>query len=170
MANLSVSTFQKEVDENAFLVSKTDTHGRITYCNEPFLKIVVATEKELLGKPHNIIRHPDMPRIIFKILWDHITKQNEVFAYVKNRSFDNSYYWVFANITASVDQSGKTIGYYSVRRKPNQKALDIIIPLYKDLLEAEKTGGMKNSQKLLDDILAQKNLGYDEFVNNLQRL
>lgn len=170
MANLNVSAFQKEVDENAFLVSKTDTHGRITYCNEPFLKIVVATEKELLGKPHNIIRHPDMPRIIFKILWDHITKQNEVFAYVKNRSFDNSYYWVFANITASVDQNGKTIGYYSVRRKPNQKALDIIIPLYKDLLEAEKTGGMKNSQKLLDDILAQKNLGYDEFVNNLQRL
>lgn len=170
MANLNVSTFQKEVDENAFLVSKTDTHGRITYCNEPFLKIVVATEKELLGKPHNIIRHPDMPRIIFKILWDHITKQNEVFAYVKNRSFDDSYYWVFANITASVDQNGKTIGYYSVRRKPNQKALDIIIPLYKDLLEAEKTGGMKNSQKLLDDVLVQKKLGYDEFVNNLQRL
>lgn len=170
MANLDTTAFQKEVDENAFLVSKTDTQGRITYCNEPFLKIVATTEKNLLGKPHNIIRHLDMPRIVFKILWDHITNQNEVFAYVKNRSFDNSYYWVFANITASVDQSGKTIGYYSVRRKPNKKALDIIIPLYKELLNAEKSGGMEESQKLLDSILAQKKLNYDEFVNNLQRL
>ena len=76
------------VEESAFLVSKTDLKGRITYCNEPFLKIVGAKQAEVLGKPHNIVRHPDMPRAIFKLLWEHIKDKKEIFAYVKNESFD----------------------------------------------------------------------------------
>ena len=74
------------VEESAFLVSKTDLKGRITYCNEPFLKIVGAKQAEVLGKPHNIVRHPDMPRAIFKLLWEHIKDKKEIFAYVKNKS------------------------------------------------------------------------------------
>lgn len=158
------------VEESAFLVSKTDLKGRITYCNEPFLKIVGAKQAEVLGKPHNIIRHPDMPRAVFKLLWERIKNKEEIFAYVKNKSFDGSFYWVFANVTASLDQNGEIIGYYSVRRKPNPKALDVIIPLYKQLLEAEKNGGMDASSKLLDSILQEKNKSYDELMNNLQRL
>lgn len=158
------------VEESAFLVSKTDLKGRITYCNEPFLKIVGAKQAEVLGKPHNIVRHPDMPRAIFKLLWEHIKDKEEIFAYVKNKSFDGGYYWVFANITASVDDRNNTVGYYSVRRKPNPKAIEVIEPIYQKLLSVEKSGGMDASMKFLTDFLNEKNLSYDEFVNNLQRL
>ena len=158
------------VEESAFLVSKTDLKGRITYCNEPFLKIVGAKQAEVLGKPHNIVRHPDMPRAIFKLLWEHIKDKKEIFAYVKNKSFDGEYYWVFANITASVDDRNNAVGYYSVRRKPNPKAIEVIEPIYQKLLSVEKSGGMDASMKFLTDFLNEKNLSYDEFVNNLQRL
>ena len=158
------------VDVDAFLVSKTDTKGRITYCNEPFLKIVGGKQNELLGKPHNIIRHPDMPRIVFKLLWEYVKSKREIFAYVKNKSFDGGYYWVFANITASLDANKNIVGYYSVRRKPNPKAIEIIEPIYKKLLELEKTGGMEASSKALFELLEQKHTTYDELVNNLQRL
>lgn len=164
-----MSNMGKTVDENAFLVSKTDTKGRITYCNIPFLKIVAAKESELLGKPHNIVRHPDMPRIIFKLLWDRIMHKKEIFAYIKNKSFDGGFYWVFANVTASVDENGNIIGYYSVRRKINIKALEIIEPLYLKLRNAEQTGGMDESKKVLDQFLEDQNLNYHEFVNSLQR-
>ena len=158
------------VEESAFLVSKTDLNGRITYCNEPFLKIVGAKQHELLGKPHNIIRHPDMPRAIFKLLWQRIQNKEEIFAYVKNKSFDGGYYWVFANITTSLDVQNNPVGYYSVRRKPNPKAIEVIEPIYQKLLSVEKSGGMDASMKFLTDFLNEKNLSYDEFINNLQRL
>ncbi|WP_067173462.1 PAS domain-containing protein [Sulfurospirillum sp. UCH001] len=161
---------EHSVSADAFLVSKTDIHGKITYCNEPFMKIVGASEQELLGKPHNIIRHPDMPRIVFKLLWDKVKNKEEIFAYVKNLSFDGGHYWVYANVTASTDPSGKIIGYYSVRRKANPKALEIIQPLYAKLLELEKTGGMEASQAYLTDVLNQKGVSYEELSNTLQRL
>lgn len=168
--NLATNSKERQVSSDAFLVSKTDTKGKITYCNMPFAEIVGAKSSELIGKPHNIVRHPDMPRVIFKFLWEYIKNKKEIFAYVKNRSFDGSFYWVFANVTASIDERGNIIGFYSVRRKPNPKALEIIIPLYKDLLNAEKSGGMDASIKLFERILKEKNTTYDEFMNNLQRL
>ena len=148
---------ERQVSADAFLVSKTDTKGKITYCNIPFAQIVGAKGNELIGKPHNIVRHPDMPRVVFKILWEYVKNKKEVFAYVKNKSLDGSFYWVFANVTASLDQSGNIIGYYSVRRKPNPKALEVIIPLYRQLLEAEKSGGLEASSRLLESVLQKKN-------------
>ena len=161
---------ERQVSADAFLVSKTDTKGKITYCNIPFAQIVGAKGNELIGKPHNIVRHPDMPRVVCKILWEYVKNKKEVFAYVKNKSLDGSFYWVFANVTASLDQSGNIIGYYSVRRKPNPKALEVIIPLYRQLLEAEKSGGLEASSRLLESVLQKKNKSYDELMNDLQRL
>ncbi len=158
------------VKADAFLVSKTDLKGHITYCNPPFVDITGFSEQELLGKPHNIIRHPEMPRIIFKLLWDYIKQKKEIFAYVKNMSRDGGYYWVYANVTASLDERGNAIGYYSVRRKPNPKALDIIIPLYEKLLTLERSGGMDASKKYLEELLKEKGVCYDQFSNDLQRL
>ena len=161
---------EHNVNPDAFLVSKTDTHGKITYCNEPFVKIVGASEQELLGKPHSIVRHPDMPRVIFKLLWDKIKAKQEIFAYVKNLSFDGGHYWVYANVTASLDQTGAIVGYYSIRRKANPKALAIIEPLYQKLLSLEKNGGIDAASKYMDELLREKGVSYEEFSNNLQRL
>jgi len=162
------STYEKVMQEDDFIVSKTDTKGRITYCNEIFMDMAGATEKELLGKPHNIVRHPDMPRAVFKLLWDRVQSGEEIFAYVVNKSFDGGYYWVYANVTPSYDESGNIIGYYSVRIKPNPRALEIIKPVYEKMLSLEKSGGMQASQKYLMDLLKEKGVSYDEFVISIQ--
>lgn len=171
--NLNAQETERHVSEDAFLVSKTDTRGIITYCNLPFIEIAGAKKNgsDLLGRPHNVVRHPEMPKIIFKLLWEYIKDKREIFAYVKNKSFDGSFYWVYANITASVDTQGNIIGYYSVRRKPNPKAIEVIKPIYSRLLMAERSGGVENARKELAQILKEKNVSsYDELLNTLQRI
>jgi len=156
------------MNDNDFIVSKTDTKGRITYCNQIFMDMAEYTEEELLGKPHNLIRHPDMPKAVFKFLWDTIPSKQEVFAYVINRTKNGNDYWVFANITASEDKNGNIIAYYSVRRKPNPDAIAIIKPLYAKMLEVEKTKGVEASFQILVDVLIDKGVGYDELIISIQ--
>jgi PAS domain S-box-containing protein len=158
----------KIMNDEDFIVSKTDLRGRITYCNKIFMDMAEYSEDELLGKPHSIIRHPDMPKAVFRFLWETIPKKQEVFAYVVNKTKHNNDYWVYANITASVDVNGKIIDYYSVRRKPNQKAIDVITPLYKKMVEVEKSIGVDASFNLLANILAEKGVGYNELIISLQ--
>ncbi len=155
----SEKTFQNDV----LLVTKTDLKGKITYANRAFMKIVAMEESTLIGAPHNIIRHPDMPKIIFKLLWAYLQKGDEIHAYVKNICADGSFYWVFANVTPSYDKN-KIIGYHSSRRSPSKEALSIIEPLYKQLLQAEKSGGVAASEKIITNLLQEKGMAYDEFI------
>jgi PAS domain S-box-containing protein len=155
---------EKTFAEDEIIVSKTDLKGKITYGNELFIRMSGYSEEELMGANHNIVRHPDMPKIVFKALWDTVQAKKEIFAYVKNMAKDGSYYWVFANVTPSIDLSGNIIGYYSVRRKPSKKAIDAIEPIYKALLDAERRGGIAESQKLLESTLQNANSNYEEFI------
>lgn len=157
-----------EMKEDDFIVSKTDLKGQITYVNKIFMDMAEYTEEELLGKAHNIVRHPDMPKAVFKYLWETVQKKEEVFAYIINKTKNGNAYWVYANVTLSLTTKGNTIGYYSVRRKPNPKALEIIIPLYKKMVEVEKSRGIDASFKVLTDILEEKGVGYDEFIISIQ--
>lgn len=166
------TSVEKVLRDDDFIVSKTDTRGIITYCNEIFLEFAKYSNTELLGQNHNIIRHPDMPRVVFKLLWDTIQSGKEINAYVKNMASDGSYYWVFANITPVLDEKGKIIGYYSVRRKPNKTIVDrIIIPLYQKLLAEEKRNNIANqmtaSGKILNDLLNEKGMAYEELILSL---
>jgi len=160
---------QKEMQEHDFIVSKTDLKGRITYVNQIFMSMADYSEEELLGQPHNIIRHPDMPKAVFKLLWNMIQEKREIFAFVLNKTKNNDTYWVYANVTASLDDRGNIIGYYSVRRKPNPQALEIIKPLYKQMLQAERSGGVTASTKILTDLLNEKGVGYNELIISLQK-
>jgi PAS domain S-box-containing protein len=160
---------ERKMNENDFIVSKTDLKGKITYCNRIFIEMAEYTEEELLGAPHNIIRHPDMPKAVFQLLWDRIQKKEEVFAFVLNQTKNKNEYWVFANVTASLDVRGNIIGYYSVRRKPNPKAIEIIKPLYAQMLQAERSGGVSASSKILTDLLEKKGMSYDELIIAIQK-
>jgi len=160
---------QIEMKADDFIVSKTDLKGRITYGNETFIKMSGYEEKELLHAPHNILRHPDMPAIVFKLLWERVQAGKNINAFVKNRCKNGDFYWVFAYVTPSFDRSKKIIGYYSVRRKPSSKALAVIEPIYKDLLDAQNRGGIKESQQLLDTILQKQGVSYDELIITLQK-
>lgn len=159
-----MNNMEHTFDSDVILVSKTDLKGNITYANQDFIDMVGFSEKELIGKPHNIIRHQNMPKAVFKLLWDTIKTGQEINAYVVNKCKDGGFYWVFANVVASVNIHGKTLGYHSTRHKPKKEALDIIVPLYEELLELEKTTGVDASLKAIEDILNQKGMTYDEFI------
>lgn len=150
--------------DEEFIVSKTDLSGKITYGNALFIKMSGYEENELLHQPHNILRHEEMPAIVFKLLWSRIKEGKEIFAYVKNKTKNGDFYWVFAHVTPSFDTNRKISNYHSVRRKPTQKALDIIKPLYTSLLQKEKNGGIAASEAALNQILKDKGLSYDEFI------
>jgi PAS domain S-box-containing protein len=163
---------EKVMEEDDFIVSKTDLKGLITYGNRIFIEMSGYSERELLGSPHSILRHPDMPRAVFKLLWETVSAKQEICAYVKNLAKDGSFYWVFANITPSFDDRGNLIGYYSVRRKPRSEAIQAVTPLYRTMLEAERKAGdgqagMKASSAILHQVLEQKGMGYEEFVFGL---
>lgn len=160
-------------DPDEIIVSKTDTKGIITYANEVFQKVAQYSEQELLGKPHNIVRHPDMPRCVFKLLWDTIEAGNEIFAYVINRAKTGDHYWVFAHVTPSYDTQGNIVGYHSSRRVPDRKIVEgVIIPLYRTLLEEENKhanpkDAMAASLALFGKVLEDKGVGYDELIFSL---
>ncbi len=134
--------------DEEFIVSKTDLRGYITYANRTFMEMALLSEYQLLNVNHNIIRHPDMPKGVFKFVWMTIKKEKEFFGYVKNLRSDGRYYWVFANITPEYDESGKLSGYLSVRRKPPVSAIETIEPIYQQMLQIEKSA---SSDKVAED-------------------
>nr|WP_188109912.1 PAS domain-containing protein [Sulfuricurvum sp. IAE1] len=162
------SSVQKHLKPTDFIVSKTDKRGNIIYGNQIFIEMSGHAEHELIGAPHSILRHPDMPAVVFQLLWERIKNRQEIFAYVKNLCKDGSYYWVFANVTATTDARGEVRDYHSVRRKPSQKAMDVIPDLYHKLLHAERNGGLEASKKLLITLLNDQGMDYDRFILSLQ--
>ena len=166
--NIVPTQHEMVMREDDFLVSRTDLKGRITYGNQIFIEYSGYSERELLGSQHNIVRHPDMPRGVFKFLWDTLHAQKECFAYVKNMSRDGSFYWVFANVTPSLDAQGNVEGYFSVRRKPKPQAIAVITDLYRKMLEEERRAGPKDacatSLAILTGLLAQKGESYESFI------
>ncbi len=167
-APTNITNIEKNLDKKDFIISKTDTKGKIIYCNEIFAKVVGYNTADLMGANHNLIRHPDMPKIAFKLAWDLIKDKKEFFGFVKNLCSDGSYYWVFACITADLDINGNIISYTSVRRKAPKDAIDKITPIYKLLVDNEKQGGVESSLKFLNNFLYENNTTYDKFILSLQ--
>lgn len=166
----------KEVffDDDEIIVSKTNLKGHITYCNDVFLRVAGYSEMEVLGQPHSFIRHPSMPRAVFKLLWDTLQSGREIFAYVINRSKTGDEYWVLAHVTPSRNGDGEITGYHSNRRVPDRQVLEQkIIPLYTALLAEEnkhsnRKAGMNAAFDLLVETLNAAGLEYDEFIATLR--
>lgn len=171
----NITPINKEIvmRNDDFIVSKTDATGRLTYCNRIFIEFSGYTEQELLGHQHNIVRHPDMPRSVFNLLWQTIKSGNEFCGYVKNMSKDGSYYWVIANVTPSYNTGAERsiVGFFSVRRKPETAKLQFIEPIYKEMLAAEKQAGSRDAiaagTKVLTDIIEPTGKDYREFILSL---
>lgn len=166
--NITPLDRERVMREEDFIVSKTDAKGRITYANRIFMEFAGYTERELLGVQHNIVRHPDMPRAVFKMMWETLQTGDEFFGYVKNMASDGSFYWTFANVTSTPDGQGSIKGYYSVRRKPRKDAVTYFSSLYEKMLAREREVGPKlaieASRTLLEETYTSQNMGYDEFV------
>jgi len=118
--------------DGKLIVSTTTLEGIITHVNPAFIEMSGFTEEELIGAPHSILRHPDMPPAAFKGLWDTVFSGEKWQGYVKNLRKDGGYYWVKATVIPNVRQ-GKVVGYTSVRRKPSRTKVDECIALYPTL-------------------------------------
>jgi PAS domain S-box-containing protein len=154
------------------IVSKTDLQGRITYANRTFQRIAGYSESELLGAPHSIVRHPAMPRCVFKLLWDTLQSGNEIFAYVLNLAKSGDHYWVFAHVTPSFDDAGRIVGYHSNRRAPERAAIEKARGLYEVVLAEERLHSSPQRQveaglALVTKTLADAGVSYDQFVFSL---
>lgn len=164
---------ERFLEPHRVIVSKTDLKGRITYVNRSFMAISGYDEDELLGQPHSLIRHPDMPRCVFKLLWDLLAEEQEVFAYVKNMARSGDFYWVFAHVTPSRNAAGEVVGYHSNRRAPDRRVLtQHIEPLYRQLLAVEAAApdrrlGLERSAAALAQLLKDKGVSYEELVFSL---
>lgn len=123
---------ETEVPEHELIISRTDLSGIITYANETFAAISGYEVDELIGKPHNVVRHPDMPKSIFKDLWETLKRGESWQGIVKNRRKDNGYYWVHADISG-VYKEGKLVEYKSLR-VPVDDARKIKMQNYYDAL------------------------------------
>ena len=130
-------TFEDVGVQNRPIISKTDLKGVITYVNTPFCKLAGYSKEELKGKPHNIIRHPDMPKSVFKKLWDTIEKNQKWRGFVKNLRKDGKYYWVEAFIEPIFDENGNKIGYISVRKPVSEEDKKKYENIYKEMREKE---------------------------------
>ena len=122
----------KEAIEKSNIISKTDVAGIITFVNDEFCKISGYTEEELIGKPHSIVRHPDMPRAAFKSLWDDVEAKGFWTGYVKNARKGGGHYWVHATVLRSIDKNGNT-KYVSIRVKPSREDIKKALELYATL-------------------------------------
>ncbi len=173
MSNISLTGVERTFDKNDLIVSKTNLKGHITYANRVFIDLAGYTEKELIDAPHSILRHPHMPRCVFKFMWETIESKKEIFAYVVNRSANGDHYWVVAHVTPSFDDDRNIIGYHSNRRVPDKGVVENTIkPLYAKLLDEEarhsnRKEGMNSAYGMLLALLEEKGLGYDEFVFSL---
>jgi PAS domain S-box-containing protein len=163
---------ESALGENELIVTKTDRHGKITYANEVFLRVSVLERADAIGAPHSIIRHPDMPRSVFRLMWETIQGGGEFFGYVVNMATNGDHYWVFAHVTPSRDAAGQIVGFHSNRRKPDAAQVARIKPVYARLVEEERRhtdhrAGLEAGSRMFSDMLRDKGVTYDAFAFSL---
>jgi PAS domain S-box-containing protein len=136
--DVQLTGIQTDFSKNAILVSKTNPNGVIIYANPDFCQVAGYELAELLGKPHSMIRHPDMPRAVFSLMWETLKSQREFFGYVVNRCADGNHYWVFAQVVPDIDNdTGETVSFHSTRRWAEPAACEAAMEIYRRLLDVE---------------------------------
>ena len=157
-----------KLDPTQYIVSRTNPRGVIEYGNSYFVEISGYKESELIGQPHSIIRHPDMPAVIFKLMWDRLKNNEGIFAVVKNLAKDGRYYWVITEFESKLDPLTKEIhSFRAFRKAAPDDVIKKISKLYEKLLEIEKSSGLEESQKYFTKYLEDHKTTYDEYIDDL---
>ena len=173
MTRVEPTDVEHEVKSVDLIVSKSDIEGKITYVNPIFIKISGYTHASLLEQPHAILRHPDMPKVVFKYLWENIQESRDVVAYVKNLCADGGYYWVLATVKIAKNPDGSFRNYMSTRKCITLSAKNTISELYAKWLEVEKNEGVDASEALFKNFLVDNALSdssaFNEYMKNLNK-
>lgn len=131
--------------EGGNMITETDLHGKITYVNRLFTQMTGYEKEELIGKPHSIIRHPDMPKCCFQAMWDTLMRGYPWEGYVKNLRKDGAYYWVVVLVTPKYDDEGKICGFIAVRKPPGALTLEEIKNKYVQMMAQEACRNESNT-------------------------
>ncbi|KIM05250.1 MAG: hypothetical protein KN64_04330 [Sulfurovum sp. AS07-7] len=150
-----------------FIVSRTDLNGNIVFINKNFAEVSGYDQAELIGVSHNVVRHPDMPKAIFYIVWNALKAGRPISGVVKNLAKDGRYYWAIADFDIKRNSSGKIIGYSAFRRNPPQNVIDTLQEPYSIMLNIEKKHGMEASLTFLNSFLDEHHMNYDDFMQEL---
>lgn len=153
--------------EDTMIVSETDTKGNIIYANSDFLKVSGFSFEEIIDRPHSVVRHPDMPKAIFALLWQRLQNGKSIYAFVKNRTKEDGHYWVKAFVTPVV-KNGRVVKYTSYRTLiEDENSISKVIKLYKMLTDYEMTHNADESLKYLLNYLEERNLTYAHLLVRL---
>ena len=160
---------ERPYSQEELIVSKTDRRGIIRYANDVFIRVSGFSEDELVGRPHNVIRHPDMPHAVFKLMWQALEAGDEIFAYVNNLATDGGHYWVLAHLTSSVDAAGRIVGYHSNRRWVEPEIRREVGALYATIRAAERRerhtpAALAAGLGVIEAHLAHVGLTYEQLV------
>jgi PAS domain S-box-containing protein len=155
--------------EQEVLTSKTDMRGMITYANEDFCRVAGFDYSDLHGAPHSLIRHPDMPRSVFNLMWNTIQDGREFFGYVVNRCKNGDHYWVLAHVVPDIDPASReVIGFHSTRRCPTSQGINAARALYSALRDAERRAPRDKQVEVgtaaLMSALKTERMSYEEWI------
>jgi PAS domain S-box-containing protein len=151
------------------IMSKTDRKGIIEYANDYFMESSGYKEWELMGQPHNVIRHPDMPKVIFKLLWDRLNQAEPMYAFVKNLAKDGRYYWVIADFKTKINDNGLMTHYARRKGIPSNTKVRVK-KLYNTLLDIEKKVGLEASEAYFKGLIESSGMNYENFILDLMGL
>ena len=155
------------LNNKKILVSKTNKNGKIQYVNDYFCEVSGYEENEIMGMPHSILRHPDMPRTIFYLMWQSIQSGNNITAVIKNLAKSGEYYWVTTDFEIIKNSKGEIESYIAYRRPASTEAIAYVEELYKKLLKIEKNNDMEQSLLYLQGFLDVKHVSYHELMAEL---
>jgi len=156
-----------KLNPKKIIVSKTDRQGNILYVNDYFCEVTGYEPNDVIGKPHNIIRHPDMPRAIFYLMWRTIQSGGNITAIVKNLAKSGRYYWVTTDFENHRDSSGNIDSYIAFRRPAPKKAIEEMEELYSVMLDIEREHGMRASLVYLQGFLDERHSNYNDYMESL---
>jgi PAS domain S-box-containing protein len=160
---------ERTFEDDEVLTSKTDTRGVITYANDDFCRIAGYEYAELHGAPHSLIRHPDMPRCVFNLMWKTLKDGREFFGYVVNRCKNGDHYWVLAHVVPDIDpDTREVVGFHSTRRCPSRQGVAMAQDLYDELREAERRAPRERQVEAgwaaMSEILNAEAMTYEEWI------
>jgi len=160
---------EKRLGRGEKIISKTDQRGNILEGNDTFFEFCEYHPDELVGMPHNIIRHPEMPQIVFRLLWAKLRDGQNVNAFVKNRTKYGNHYWVYATVSPTASNIGnRKQGFYSIRKAPNPAAVEQMTEIYRLLKEKEEAEGYLAAKELLRAVLLANELKFNDLMKRLQ--
>ena len=169
MSKLEKVNYEIKCATQQVIVSRTNTEGDIVYCNPTFLEVNGFKSSEIINQPHSIVRHPDMPKTIFRVIWSIIGQGMPIQAVIKNQTNNGDYYWTLMTIKPQKDRDDKIISYVAYGKQAPDAVVKKIEPLYKIISEIEHELNIESALEYLESYLKEEGMNYAQYMQHLTK-